>query len=69
MTDDDLYKAMWQNIQQYENVIQHPYLDTKGLITVGGGANVNNWDDFKKVNFRCKKLNRWSRLDEVTSFS
>ena len=51
MTDDDLYKAMWQNIQQYENVIQHPYLDTKGLITVGGGANVNNWDDFKKVNF------------------
>ena len=51
MTDDDLYKAMWQNIQQYENVIQHPYLDTKGLITVGGGANVNNWADFKKVNF------------------
>lgn len=51
MSDDDLYKAMWQNIQQYENVIQHPYLDTKGLITVGGGANVNNWDDFKKVNF------------------
>ena len=51
MTDDDLYKAMWQNIQQYENILQHPYLDTKGLITVGGGANVNNWDDFKKVNF------------------
>lgn len=51
MTDDDLYKAMWQNIQLYENVLQHPYLDTKGLITVGGGANVNNWDDFKKVNF------------------
>ena len=51
MSDDDLYKAMWQNIQQYENVLQHPYLDTKGLITVGGGANVNNWDDFKKVNF------------------
>ncbi len=51
ISDDDLYKAMWQNIQQYENVLQHPYLDTKGLITVGGGANVNNWDDFKKVNF------------------
>lgn len=51
MSDDDLYKAMWQNIQQYENALQHPYLDTKGLITVGGGANVNNWDDFKKVNF------------------
>ena len=51
MSDDDLYKAMWQNIQQYENVLQHPYLDTKGLITVGGGANVNNWNDFKKVNF------------------
>ena len=50
-TDEDLYKAMWENIKKYEDVIQHPYLDTKGLITVGGGANINSWDDFRKINF------------------
>ena len=51
ITDEDLYKAMWENIKKYEDVIQHPYLDTKGLITVGGGANINSWDDFRKINF------------------
>ena len=50
-TDEDLYKAMWENIKKYEGVIEHPYLDTKGLITVGGGANINSWDDFRKINF------------------
>ena len=50
-TDEDLYKAMWENIKKYEDVIQHPYLDTKGLITVGGGANINSCDDFRKINF------------------
>ena len=50
-TDEDLYKAIWENIKKYEDVIQHPYLDTKGLITVGGGANINSWDDFRKINF------------------
>ena len=50
-TDEDLYKAMWENIKKYEDVIQHPYLDTKGLITVGGGANINSWYDFRKINF------------------
>ena len=51
ITDEDLYKAMWENIKKYEDVIQHPYLDTKGLITVGDGANINSWDDFRKINF------------------
>ncbi len=51
ITDEDLYKAMWENIKNNEDVMLHPYLDTKGLITVGGGANIDSWDDFRKINF------------------
>ena len=41
---------MWENIKEQEDVILHPYLDTKGLITIGGGANVNDWNVFKNLN-------------------
>lgn len=51
ISDEDLYKRMWQNINEYEGVIPYPYLDTKGNITTGGGANIDNYDDFMKVNF------------------
>lgn len=51
ISDDDLYKKMWSNIKEYEDVIPYPYLDTKGYITTGGGANINNLNDFMKVNF------------------
>ena len=51
ISDDDLYKKMWSNIKEYEGVEYHPYLDTKGYITTGGGTNINNLNDFMKVNF------------------
>ena len=51
ITDEDLYKAMWENIKKYEGVVEHPYLDTKGLITAGSGANIDSWDNFRKINF------------------
>lgn len=51
ISDEDLYKRMWHNIKEYENIKYHPYLDTKGNITTGGGANIDNYDDFMKVNF------------------
>ena len=51
ISDEELYKRMWNNIKKYEDVIPHPYLDTKGYITTGGGANINNLNDFMKVNF------------------
>jgi len=51
ISDDELYKRMWNNIKEYEDVIQHPYLDTKGYITTGAGANIDNYNDFMKVNF------------------
>ena len=50
ISDDDLYAKMWENIKEQEDVILHPYLDTKGLITIGGGANVNDWNVFKNLN-------------------
>ena len=51
ISDNDLYQRMWNNIKKYENVKYHPYLDSKGYITTGGGANINNLNDFMKVNF------------------
>ena len=51
ISDNDLYKRMWNNIKAYENVKYHPYIDSKGYITTGGGANINNFNDFMKVNF------------------
>ena len=47
----DLYAKMRANIKEYENFIENPYLDTKGYITTGYGANINNKEDFMKVNF------------------
>lgn len=51
ITDNDLYQRMWNNIQEFERVKTHPYLDSKGYITTGAGANINNLNDFMKVNF------------------
>ena len=50
ISDEDLYARMWENIKEQEGVKPHPYLDTKGLITIGGGANVNDWNVFKNLN-------------------
>jgi hypothetical protein len=48
--DEFLYARMWENIKEQEDVILYPYLDTKGFITIGAGANVNDWNVFKKLN-------------------
>lgn len=49
-TDEFLYAKMWENIKRFEKVIFHPYIDTKGYITIGAGANVDNWNVFKNLN-------------------
>jgi hypothetical protein len=51
ISDDELKQRSWNNIREYEDVVRHPYLDTKGNITIGGGANINDYNDFMKVNF------------------
>ena len=48
--DEFLYARMWENIKEQEDVILYPYLDTKGFITIGAGANVDDWNVFKKLN-------------------
>ena len=50
ISDEDLHAKMWENIKQFERVVAHPYLDTKGNITIGGGANVHDWNVFKNLN-------------------
>jgi GH24 family phage-related lysozyme (muramidase) len=51
ISDDELMQRTYNNIKKFEDIVPHPYLDTKGNITVGGGANINNYNDFMKVNF------------------
>ncbi len=49
LTDEELYDRMWENIRRFEDITRYPYLDTKGLITIGAGANVNNLDNFLEL--------------------
>ncbi len=39
------------DIQEFENTIPHPYLDTKGFITTGAGMNVDKWKKFNRINW------------------
>ena len=55
-TDEFLYARMWENIKEQEDVILYPYLDTKGFITIGAGANVDDWNVFKKLNLTVNGL-------------
>ena len=74
ISDNDLYQRMWNNIKAYENVKYHPYLDSKGYITTGAGANINNLNDFMKVNFTvngypatdAQKLAAYNYLQELS---
>lgn len=51
ISDEDLYARMRDNIAEFEELIEYPYLDSKGYITTGYGSNVNHKDDFMKVPF------------------
>ncbi len=51
ISDENLLAKMWGNVKKYEGIPSNPYLDIKGNITGGAGANINNKEDFMKVNF------------------
>jgi hypothetical protein len=51
ISDDELFQRTYNNVKGFEEIVPYPYLDTKGNITVGGGANINDYNDFMKVNF------------------
>ena len=75
ISDEDLYAKMWDNIEQFERVIPYPYIDTTGNITIGAGANVNNWDDFRQLNLtvngipatEAQKLEAYSYLHRLSN--
>ena len=47
--EEKLLRHMADVIVESENDIKHPYLDSKGLITIGKGNNINRWEQFKSV--------------------
>lgn len=47
-------KGLWEQdavtfIKNYERLVQYPYLDTKAMITVGYGSNIDDSDTFMKL--------------------
>ena len=74
ISEDDLYSRIWNNIKQYEKVLPYSYLDTKGNITIGGGANVNNWNDYKQLNAYVSNLpateaQKWNDYQQLRQMS
>ena len=47
--EEKLLRHMAKIVTESENNVNHPYLDSKGLITVGKGNNINRWDVFKAI--------------------
>ena len=74
ISDNVLYKKMWNNIKKFEAVVPYPYIDTTGNITTGAGANINNINDFMKVNFTVnghpatdtQKLDAYNHLQKLS---
>lgn len=56
ISDEQLFEQIWKNIKRFEKIIPYPYLDTKGNITIAGGINVNNWNDFKELKLTINRV-------------
>ena len=52
---DHLCQQLLPVIQEFECInkkpVEHPYLDSSGLIHIGYGSNIENWDRFKEIDF------------------
>ena len=46
---DEMIRRNAPQIIKEEGIVDHPYKDTKGYITVGAGLNVNNYETFCKM--------------------
>ena len=46
---DEMIRRNVPQIIKEEGIVDHPYKDTKGYITVGAGLNVNNYETFCKM--------------------
>ena len=72
--DEFLYTKMWENIKRFEMIVPYPYLDSKGLITIGGGANVNDWNVFKNLNvtidgIQATEAQKWEAYNRMRQLS
>ena len=52
---DVLTKDLKQEILKFEGLKLNFYLDSKGILTVGIGQNVSNFDEFKNLNIKDKQ--------------
>ena len=72
--DKVLYDKAWENVKEFEKFIEHPYLDTNGNITIGVGANVHDWKDFRKLNVTVNELpateeQKWKAYSDLRKMS
>lgn len=65
VSDDDLIKRNIPEIKKHEGVKDFPYKDTKGIITVGGGLNVDNFDRYVSLKWLQKDMRRNATPDEI----
>lgn len=65
ISDDELIKRNIPQIKHYEGVKEFPYKDTKGIITVAGGLNVNHFNKYASLNWIHKSTGQKATLDEI----
>ncbi|MBR5130334.1 MAG: hypothetical protein IKV03_03835 [Alphaproteobacteria bacterium] len=63
--DDELIKRNIPEIKKHEGVKDFPYKDTKGIITVGGGLNVDNFDKYASLDWVNKNTGQKATPDEI----
>ena len=74
ISDEQLFEQIWKNIKRFEDIKYYPYLDSKCNITIAGGINVNNWNDFKTLKLTINKvpatiLQKKEGFDRLQEFS
>ena len=65
VSDDDLIKRNIPEIKKHEGVKDFPYKDTKGIVTVGGGLNVDNFDKYTSLDWVNKNTGQGATPDEI----
>lgn len=65
ISDEDLIKRNIPEIKKHEGVKDFPYKDTKGIVTVGGGLNVDNFDKYVALDWIHQKTGQRATPDEI----
>lgn len=60
--DEEIIKRNIFEIKRYEGITNYPYKDTKGIITVGCGLNVNKIGQYTLLNWIEKEANKKAPL-------